>query len=79
LLPLSAEERVKKIKKAIRGKDNYSPYAEHRMMMEYSISYNELLDFPYIKYLEFSKILTQEKKHEKKQQERQQKEMEKKT
>lgn len=49
------------------------------MMMEYSISYNELLDFPYMKYLEFSKILTQEKKHEKKQQERQQKEMEKKT
>jgi len=79
LLPLCAEERVKKIKKAIRGKDSYSPYAEHRIMVEYSISYNDLLDFPYEKYLEFSKIINLEAKEEKKRTDKQERQMEKNT
>lgn len=49
------------------------------MMKEYSIGYNELLDFPYEKYLEFAKILSLEAKEEKKQKERQEKEMQSQT
>ena len=75
LLPLSAEERLRRIKKSIRGKDNYSTYAEHRLMKEYGIGHEDLLDFEYEKYLEFSRILTEEAKEEKKKQEKQQKDM----
>lgn len=44
-------------------------------MKEYSIGYQELMDFPFEKYLEFSRILTEEKKEEKKRREKQEKQM----
>jgi len=44
-------------------------------MKEYGIGHENLLDFEYEKYLEFSRILTEEAKEEKKNQEKQQKEM----
>lgn len=70
LLPLNAVERVKRIKKAIRGKETYQGYSEHKIMETYSIGYNELMSFPYEKYLEFSKIVSLEAKEEKKEQEK---------
>jgi len=79
LLPLDAKERIKKIKKAIRGDDSYQGYSEHKIMQEYSIGYEQLMQFPYEKYLEFSKIISLEAKEEKKEQEKQQKKMERKT
>jgi hypothetical protein len=48
------------------------------MMKEYSIGHGDLMDFPFEKYLEFSRIITEEKKEEKKEQERQEKEMDQK-
>lgn len=45
------------------------------MMKEYSIGYQDLMDFPFEKYLEFSRILTEENKEEKKRKEKQQKDM----
>jgi len=45
-------------------------------MKEYSIGYQELLDFPFEKYLEFSQILSIEAREEKKKTEQKQKEME---
>lgn len=42
-------------------------------METYSIGYNELMSFPYEKYLELSKIISLENKEEKKQAEREQK------
>lgn len=36
-------------------------------MEKYSIGYNELMDFPFGKYLEFAKIVNLEMKEEKKQ------------
>lgn len=62
------------MKKAIRGKSGYASYAEHKMMENYSIGYNELMDFPFEKYMEFSKIMTLEAKEEKKETKRKQKE-----
>jgi hypothetical protein len=79
LLPLDAEERLKKIKRAVRGDDSYIHYTEHMLMETYSIGYNELMAFPYDKYLEFSKIISQENKEEKKRAERQEREMQRKT
>jgi len=73
LLPLNAVDRVKKIKKAIRGKKSYQGYSEHKIMETYSIGYNELMKFPYEKYLELSKIISLENKEEKKKAEREQK------
>ena len=70
-----AKDRIKKIKRAIRGEDAYQHYTEHNIMKEYSIGYNELMSFPYEKYLEFSKIISLEAKHEKKQQEQAEKKM----
>ena len=40
-------------------------------MQEYSISYNQLMSFPYEKYMEFAKIIALEAKHEKKEREKQ--------
>lgn len=71
-------ERVKRIKRAIRGKESYQSFTEHTLMKEYSISYNQLMEFPYEKYLEFSKILALEAKEEKKEKEKQKKQMDKK-
>lgn len=42
-------------------------------MEKYSVGYNDLMDFPYEKYLELSKIISLEAKHEKKQQEQEKK------
>lgn len=47
-------------------------------MENYSIGYQELLDFPFEKYLEFSQIITEEKKEEKKKQEQQERKMDQK-
>ncbi len=44
------------------------------MMENYSIGYNELMDFPFEKYMEFSKIMTLEAKEEKKETKRKEKE-----
>lgn len=66
-------DRVKRIKKAINGKEHYEPYLQHKLMETYSIGHNELMEFPYKKYLEYSKIISLEKKEEKKKQERQSK------
>lgn len=41
-------------------------------MSEFSIGYNELMAFPFERYLEHAKILSLEKKEEKKQNEKQQ-------
>lgn len=46
-------------------------------MKEYSIGYNELMEFPYERYLEFSKIIALEAKEEKKEKEKQKNEMDK--
>jgi uncharacterized short protein YbdD (DUF466 family) len=70
---LPAEKRIKKIKQAIRGDESYDKYVEHKLMEEFSIGYNELMEFPYERYLEHSKILNLEKKEEKRRQERQEK------
>jgi hypothetical protein len=70
---------VKKIKKAVRGDDSYERYTEHKLMEKFSIGYNELMDFPFERYLEHSKIITLENKEEKKQQERQESKMKSKT
>ena len=40
-------------------------------MEHFSIGYNEIMDTPYDKYLEYSKIYSLEKKEEKKEKERQ--------
>lgn len=48
-------------------------------MKEYSIGYNELMEFPYEKYLEFSKIISLEAKEKKKEQESQKRKMERNT
>jgi hypothetical protein len=39
-------------------------------MEKYSLSYSQLMDFPYEKYLEFSKIIELENKEEKKEAEK---------
>mgnify|MGYP000701057044 CR=1 FL=1 len=49
------------------------------MMEQYSIGYNELMSFPYEKFLELSKIISLENKEEKKRQEKQKSKMENKT
>lgn len=72
---MTAEERIRKIKKSIRGKDTYSTFSEHKIMENYSIGYQELLDFPFEKYLEFSQIITEETKEEKKRKEKQERKM----
>jgi len=72
---LNGEERVRRIKKAIRGDEGYDHYTEHKLMSEFSIGYNELMDFPFERYLEHSKILSLEKKEEKKESEKQQNNM----
>jgi len=41
------------------------------MMEKCSVGHNELMEFPYEKYLEYSKIISLEQKEEKKEQERQ--------
>lgn len=64
MLPLSAKDRIKKIKKSIRGDDSFISYTEHQIMKEYSVGYNELLRFPFKKYLDFMKIISLEKKEE---------------
>lgn len=46
------------------------------MMEQYSIGYNELMNFPYEKYLELSKIISLENKEEKKRKEKEQSKME---
>jgi len=78
-LPLDAKERVKQIKKAIRGDTAYQPYTEHKLMENYSIGYDELMDFPYERYLECSKMISLEAKEEKKRQERKENEIDRKT
>jgi len=40
------------------------------MMKEYSVSYQQLMDFPYERYLEFAKIISLEAKEEKKRNEK---------
>jgi len=42
-------------------------------MEKYSIGYNELMNFPYEKFLEFSKIISLENKEEKKKMDEQEK------
>lgn len=49
------------------------------MMKEYAIGYNELMDFPFEKYLELLKIMSIEAKEEQKEAERQEREMDRKT
>lgn len=44
-------------------------------MSEFSIGYNELMEFPFERYLEHSKILSLEAKEEKKESEKQQNNM----
>lgn len=77
--PLSAQDRVKKIKKTIRGDEQYDRYFEHKLMENYSIGYNELMDFPYEIYLEMSRIMSIEEKEKKKERDKKEKEMNKKT
>lgn len=48
-------------------------------MKEYSLGYNELMEFPYEKYLEFAKILSLESKEEKKKQNQSERQMQKAT
>lgn len=59
------------MKKAIRGDESYDKYVEHKLMANFSIGYNELMEFPYERYLEHSKIIALENKEEKRQQKRQ--------
>jgi hypothetical protein len=42
-------------------------------MKQYSIGYNELMSFPYEKYLEFSKIITLEEKEKEKERQKMEK------
>ncbi len=46
-------------------------------MEKYSIGYNELMNFPYEKFLEFSKIISLENKEEKKKMDEQEKKVKK--
>lgn len=46
-------------------------------METYSIGYNELMDFPFEKYLEFSQIIVQENKEEKRKTQQKKEEMDK--
>jgi len=64
ILPLNAEERIREIKKAIRANKSYQPYTEHKVMENYGIGYRELMEFPYERYLEFSKMISLEAKEE---------------
>jgi len=76
---LTAEERIRRIKKAIRGKKSYNSYTEHTMMKVYSVSYQQLMDFPYERYLEFAKIISLEAKEEKKKNEEMKREADRRT
>lgn len=49
---------------------------DHKIMETYSIGYNELLDFPFEKYMEFTKIINLEEKEEQKERQKQQDKME---
>lgn len=49
------------------------------MMKEYSISYQQLMDFPYERYLEFAKIISLEAKEEKKKNEEMRREADRRT
>lgn len=66
LLPLDAEERIRRMKKAIRGQDAYQPYTEYKMMEKFGIGHDELMDFPYEKFLEYAKLSSLEAKYEQK-------------
>ena len=59
------------MKKAIRGEGSFRSYEEMKLMSELGCSYNQLMDTPYEKYLDFRRLLNLEKKEEKKEQERQ--------
>ena len=49
------------------------------MMKEYSVSYQQLMDFPYERYLELAKIISLEAKEEKKKNEEMQRKAERRT
>jgi len=59
---------VKSFKKAIQGRGSDTTYDEYRLMQEMSWSYEDLMNCPYEKFLEYKRIMSLETKEKKKKQ-----------